>query len=65
MVFLKLWREDVGSSQVAMVTTWNFSCCLREVRPPFELRGAHQGSGRSLQGNRVSSRVVTGNPGSF
>ena len=44
VVFLELWREAGGSSQVATGTSKTRSCCLREVGSLFELRWAHQDS---------------------
>ena len=38
MVFLELQREALSSSRVEMGTAGNLLCCLREVKPPFELR---------------------------
>ena len=39
MVFLELRQEACGSSRVVMGTSGNLSCCLREVKSPFELPG--------------------------
>ena len=39
MVLLELRHEAWGSSQVAMGTSGNLACYLREVMSPFELRG--------------------------
>ena len=44
MVFLDVRREDTGSSRVVMGTSGNLSCFLREVSPPFNLRGAPRDS---------------------
>ena len=39
MVYLKLWQEAWCSSKVERKTSGNLSCCLRGVRPPFDLQG--------------------------
>ena len=43
-----------------MGTAANLSYCLREVRPPYKLRGASPDSFKYLHGNRASSRVEAG-----
>ena len=37
LVFIDLWREAQGSSQVLMGVSGTLSSCLKEVRSPFEL----------------------------
>ena len=60
MVFIELQRESWGSSQVGMETSWNISCCLWEVKSPFELHGGARVAFESLQGNWASSCVEGG-----
>ena len=60
MVFIELQREPWGSSQVRMGTSGNISCCLWEVKSPFELRGGVRVAFESLQGNWASSCVEGG-----
>ena len=43
-----------------MGTAANLSYCLREVRPPYKLRGASPDSFKYLHGNRASSRGEAG-----
>ena len=70
MVFLELWQKALSSSRVALGTSGNHSCCLREVRPLSSCEGhlrflsSHcRGIGPHLelrQGAQVSSPVATG-----
>ena len=57
VVFLQLGREALGSSRVPMRTSGNRSCSLRDIRPPFKLRGPPGIPLESQQGNKASSRV--------
>ena len=40
LVFLELWQETWGSSQIMTGTSGTRSCCLSKVQSPYELRGA-------------------------
>ena len=55
LVFLEFRQGPWGSSGIATGTSGNLSCCLREVKSPFEreVKIALE----VLQGNRASSRV--------
>ena len=44
------WWLPWGSSQVAMGISGTGSCCLREIRSLFELRGARQDSSQVAAG---------------
>ena len=63
VVFLQLGREALGSSRVPMRTSGNRSCSLRDIRPPFKLRGPPGIPLESQQGNKASSQVEAGNSG--
>ena len=51
MLFLELRQEVLDSSRVGTGNSGNLSCCLIEVRPPFELREAHQDFSRVAAGD--------------
>ena len=50
MVCLELWREAWGFSSVTMGNSESLSCCLREVKSPFELQGPAPKSSRVTAG---------------
>ena len=50
MVCLELWREAWGSSAGATGRSGSLSCCLREVKSPFKLRGPAQECSRVTAG---------------
>ena len=57
MVCLELWREAWGFSSVTMGNSESLSCCLREVKSPFELRrGAQECSGVMAGESGLNSR---------
>ena len=39
LVFLELWREAWDSFEDTPTNSGSISCCLREVKSPFQLRG--------------------------
>ena len=58
-MFLELQWEDLGSSLVAMRTSGNFSCCLRELKLLLCCDGS-TGLLEPLQWNQASSRIEGG-----
>ena len=58
-MFLELQWEDLGSSLVAMRTSGNFSCCLRELKLLLCCDGS-TGLLEPLQWNQASSHIEGG-----
>ena len=59
LVFLKLRREAWDSSAATLGNSGSLSCCLREVKSPFELRGGardHSGVSAGESGFNLHGR---------
>ena len=63
LVFLELWQETWGSSQVTTGTPGTHSCCLRKVKSPSTLRGASLDSSAVMAGVEVLTGVGARNSG--
>ena len=60
MLLFELRQEVWDSSLVTTGYSGSLSCCLREVKSPFELRGERGIALESRQGNQASIRMEGG-----
>ena len=60
MVFLELRPKVKGSSRVVTGNTGNLSCCLREVKSPFDFQGGMLDCSRVTAGYWASYDIEGG-----